>query len=293
LKFAPFEYLAPTTPQAVVELLALHGGDAKLLAGGQSLLPTMAFRLAQPVVLVDLGKVVGLRHITLDASHVVLGAGARWCDVELREELKRAHPLLVEAVRHVAHYAIRNRGTVGGSLAHADPAAELPCIAVTCDARLRLLGPKGERTVEAAEFFTGALSTVLGEDELILSMQMAAWPHGRRWAFREFARRAGDFALAGVALYFDVDGDGLAIDAHLGAIGSSRQASRLPGAEALLNGSRLTHETAIRVAQQAFSEFEPADDHHAQAGYRRSLFATLVERALDDAMTRPIDPLRT
>lgn len=293
MKFAPFDYLAPTTPQAVVELLASHGGDAKLLAGGQSLLPTMAFRLAQPTLLIDLGKVVALRHISLDAGQIVLGAGARWCDIELHQELKCAHPLLVQAVRHIAHYAIRNRGTVGGSLAHADPAAELPCIAVTCDARLQLLGAKGERTVEAAQFFTGALSTVLSQDELIVSMQMSAWPPGRRWAFREFARRPGDFALAGVALYFDVDGDGLAIDAHVGAIGSSGHASRLPGTEAVLNGSQITHETSRQVAQRAFAEFEPADDHHANADYRRSVFATLVERALDDAMTLPIHPATT
>src|SRR5688572_22677860 len=161
MKLPNFEYLAPTTPAEVVKLLAAHRGEAKILAGGQSLLPTMAFRLAQPAALVDLRNVGGLNRIAIDDSGTVLGARTRWRDIEDSVALRTAQPLLVEAVRHVAHYQVRNRGTVGGSLAHADPAAELPCIAVTCEAELRILGPEGERRLNAGDFFTGPLTTAL------------------------------------------------------------------------------------------------------------------------------------
>src|SRR2546423_8613678 len=153
MKLPDFEYLAPTTSDEVVNLVASHRGEAKVIAGGQRLLPTMAFRLAQPSVLIDLRNLQGLNQITIDESGVLLGARTRWRDILDEAKLRTAHPLLVEAISHVAHYQVRNRGTVGGSLAHADPASELPCIAVSCEAELRLLSPPGERRVKAAEVF--------------------------------------------------------------------------------------------------------------------------------------------
>src|SRR5207248_4872203 len=144
----------------------------------------------------------------LHTDGVHLGARVRWRDIEDDKRLRTAHPLLVEAISHVAHYQIRNRGTVGGSLAHADPAAEMPGIAVTCDAQIVVAGPKGTRTVAAGQFFTGALSTVLADDELIVEVRLPAWPRQRRWAFEEFSRRRGDFALASVAVFYDSDGAG-------------------------------------------------------------------------------------
>ena len=204
MKAPPFDYACPTTLAEAVALLAAHP-DAKALAGGQSLMPVLNFRLAAPSLLVDLRKVPDLDRIAIGADGVRLGATVRWRDIERDPRLGAAHPLLKEAVAHVAHYQIRNRGTVGGSLAHADPAAELPGIAVACDAEITAIGPKGRRTLKAADFFTGPLSTVLASDELITELRLPPWPAARRWGFMEFARRRGDFAMAGVALFYDRD----------------------------------------------------------------------------------------
>ena len=280
MKLPDFEYLAPLTPSEVVRLLASHPGTAKVIAGGQSLLPTMAFRLAQPSLLIDLRNCAGLNRITIDESGIVLGARTRWRDIEDAGELATAHPLLAEAVRHIAHYQIRNRGTVGGSLAHADPAAELPCLAATCEAELGLLGPGGERRVKAADFFLGPLTTALAEDEIILDVRFPAWPSGRRWAFREFARRAGDFALAGVALYFDLDARQRACHAHIGVLAACQYSRRLRLAERALDGRQVDLETAASVAKIASEEADPGDDIHAGAAYRKALVAVLLEQAL-------------
>jgi hypothetical protein len=167
MKLPPFEYACPSTIDEVVALLAAHNGEAKVIAGGQSLVPMLAFRLAQPSMLVDLRKLPGLREIKIGADGVRLGALVRWRDILDDKRLDTAHPLLKTAVSHVAHYQIRNRGTVGGSLAHADPASEMPCIAVTCDAEIAVTGKAGSRTIKAADFLRGALSTALEPDEVI------------------------------------------------------------------------------------------------------------------------------
>jgi carbon-monoxide dehydrogenase medium subunit len=280
VKLPKFEYAAPTTLDEAIGLLAASGGTAKPLSGGQSLLPVLAFRLAAPTLLVDLRKVPGLNRIEIDAHGVRLGARVRWCDIEADQRLAAAHPLLVEAISHVAHYQIRNRGTVGGSLAHADPAAEMPGIAVACDATLVLRGPGSTRSVAARDFFTGALSTVLAEDELIVEVRFPAWTPGRRWAFEEFSRRRGDFAIAGLAVHFEVDAAERVTDAHIGVIGASSRPHRLPAAEAALNGKRLEVAVIEAAARAAAGEVEPSDDLHASAPYRRALVETLLDRAL-------------
>lgn len=283
MKLPAFEYASPATLAEAVALLAAGGGTAKPLAGGQSLLPTMAFRLATPALLVDLRKVPGLDRIAIDEKGVRLGAKVRWRDIEDHAKLRSAHPLLVAAIAHVAHYQIRNRGTVGGSLAHADPAAEMPGIAVTCDAELALTGSSGSRTVRASDFFLGPLSTALADDELIVEVRLPAWPAKRRWAFEEFARRRGDFALAGVAVFYDEDKVGHASNTHIGVIGACRRPHRLGQAEAALNG-RAVDGSAIRAASRAASAaVEPPADLHASAAYRRALVGTLLERALERA----------
>lgn len=286
MKLPAFEYLAPSTPAEVVQLLASHRGEAKVISGGQSLLPMMAFRLARPSLLIDLRNLEGLNQITVDGSGVLLGARTRWRDIEDDEKLKTAHPLLVEAVSHVAHYQVRNRGTVGGSLAHADPASEMPCIAATCEAELRLLGPGGERRVKAAEFFLGPLTTALAEDEIILDVRLPPWPAGRRWAFSEFARRPGDFALAGVAAFYDLDARERACNAHIGVVGACYYSKRLPLAERALQGKLVDPETARSVAKIASEEADPTGDFHAGVEYRKALVATLLERALLEAAAR-------
>jgi carbon-monoxide dehydrogenase medium subunit len=185
MKLPPFDYACPATLSEAVALLASHDGDAKALAGGQSLVPMLAFRLAQPALLVDLRKLPDLRQIKISNDGVALGAMARWRDIEDDTRLRTAHPLLVAAISHVAHYQIRNRGTVGGSIAHADPAAEMPGIAVTCDAAIAVVGTAGARVISAADFFEGALVTALKPDEKGLSRQHVAvgdiiYPGGHR-----------------------------------------------------------------------------------------------------------------
>src|SRR6267378_4660999 len=231
MKLPAFDYACPATLAEAVALLGSRD-EAKALAGGQSLVPMMAFRIASPSLLVDLRKLFDLRQIAIDASGVRLGAMVRWRDIEDEARLNAAHPLLKAAVSHVAHYQIRNRGTVGGSLAHADPAAEMPGIAVTCDAEISVSGSKGKRRVPAGEFFTGPLSTVLADDELITEVRLPAWPANRRWGFEELARRRGDFAMAGIAAFYDADEEGKARNAHIGVIGACSKPHRIDQAEA-------------------------------------------------------------
>jgi carbon-monoxide dehydrogenase medium subunit len=279
MKPAPFEYQAPATLQEAIDLLAADP-EAAVIAGGQSLMPVLAFRLATPSLLVDLRRVPGLGDITVGDSGIRLGARVRWRDIEDDQRLETAHPLLREAIAHVGHYQIRNRGTVGGSLAHADPAAELPGIAVTCDAEITLVGAAGARTIRAGEFFTGPLSTVRRPDEIITELHLPFWPGKRRWAFQEFAQRQGDFALAGIALFYDQDQDGRARNAHVGVIGACTRPHRLTEVETVLNGHPIDEGLIRQAAATAAQAVDPPDDVHAGAAYRRGLVATLVERGL-------------
>ena len=283
MKLPPFEYAAPATLEEAIALLAAGGGSAKAIAGGQSFVPVMAFRLASPGMVVDLRKVPGLGRIDIDTEGVRLGAKVRWRDILDDERLRTAHPLLQAAISHVAHYQIRNRGTAGGSVAHADPAAEMPGIAVACDAQIVLAGSAGRRVVPAAEFFTGALSTVLADAELIVEIRLPRWPAGRRWAFEEFALRRGDFALAGIAAFYDEDPSGRATNAHIGVIGACTRPHRLAQAEAALNGKAVDAAAILSAAKAASAAVDPPSDLHASAAYRRSLVGTLLERALTRA----------
>jgi aerobic carbon-monoxide dehydrogenase medium subunit len=279
MKPAPFEYQAPATLREAIDLLA-SDPEAMVIAGGQSLMPLLALRLAAPSMLVDLRRVPGLDGIAIDDSGVRLGARVRWRDIEDERRLEVGHPLLREAIAHVAHYQIRNRGTVGGSLAHADPAAELPGIAVTCDAKISLAGTAGTRTIRAGEFFTGSLSTMRHADEVITELHLPFWPEGRRWAFGEFAQRQGDFALAGIALFYDEDQDGRVRDAHVGVIGACDRPQRLAAVETALNGRSVDEALIREAATTAARTVDPPEDLHAPAAYRRALVATLVERGL-------------
>ena len=282
MKLPPFDYACPTTLPEAVELLASHD-DAKAIAGGQSLVPMLAFRLAQPSLLVDLRKLADLRGIRISDAGVTLGAMVRWRDIEDDERLETAHPLLKAAISHVAHYQIRNRGTVGGSIAHADPAAEMPGIAMTCDAEIAVVGKSGAHVIQAADFFQGALTTALTTDEIIVEIRLPAWPAGRRWGFQEFARRRGDFAMAAAAVFYDQDERGKARNAHVGVIGVGDRPLRLTAVEDLLNGESIDEATIAKADAATSAAVEPQDDIHASAAYRRSLVGTMVERALKSA----------
>jgi aerobic carbon-monoxide dehydrogenase medium subunit len=283
MKLPAFEYACPATLDEAVALLAAGDGDAKVLAGGQSLVPMMAFRIASPAMLVDLRKLADLRRIEVTDNGVRLGAMVRWRDIEDDARLATAHPLLKAAVAEIAHYQIRNRGTVGGSIAHADPAAEMPGIAVTCDAEIAVVGPAGPRVITAQDFFIAPLVTALAADEIIVAITLPAWPAERRWAFKEFARRRGDFAMAGTALFYDTDGTGKARNAHVGAIGVGDRPQRLGAAEAAINGHAVDIATTERAGAAASDAVTPQTDIHASAAYRKSLIGTLVERALQSA----------
>jgi aerobic carbon-monoxide dehydrogenase medium subunit len=282
MKLPPFDYACPTTLPEAIELLASHD-DAKAIAGGQSLVPMLAFRLAQPTLLVDLRKLADLRGIRISDAGVTLGAMVRWRDIEDDERLETAHPLLKAAIAHVAHYQIRNRGTVGGSIAHADPAAEMPGIAITCDAEIAVVGKSGAHVIQAADFFQGALTTALTPDEIIVEIRLPAWPAGRRWGFQEFARRRGDFAMAAAAVFYDQDARGKARNAHVGVIGVGDRPLRLSAVEDVLNGQSIDEATIAKADAATSAAVDPQDDIHASAAYRRSLVGTMVERALKSA----------
>ena len=282
MKLPPFDYACPTTLPEAIELLASHD-DAKPIAGGQSLVPMLAFRVAQPTLLVDLRKLADLRGIRISDAGVTLGAMVRWRDIEDDERLATAHPLLKAAIAHVAHYQIRNRGTVGGSIAHADPAAEMPGIAITCDAEIAVVGKSGAHVIQAADFFQGALTTALTPDEIIVEIRLPAWPAGRRWGFQEFARRRGDFAMAAAAVFYDQDARGKARNAHVGVIGVGDRPLRLTAVEDVLNGQSIDEATIAKADAATSAAVDPQDDIHASAAYRRSLVGTMVERALKNA----------
>jgi len=282
MKLPAFDYAAPASLADAVALLAEGKGEARAIAGGQSLLPAMAFRVVAPRLLVDLRGIPDLDRIDILPDGVRLGARVRWRDILADQRLAKAHPLLREAVSHVAHHQVRNRGTVGGSLAHADPAAEMPGIAVTCEASVEITGPDGTRILSASEFFTGPLSTALRIGELVVAVHLLAWRTGRRWAFRELARRRGDFALAGVALHYDLD-RGQVTGARLGVIGVSDRPRRLVRAEGALEGREPGEPAFATAVALATAEIDPQEDLHASAAYRRSLLGTLLERALQEA----------
>jgi carbon-monoxide dehydrogenase medium subunit len=282
MKLPPFEYACPTTINEAVALLASHDGEAKPLAGGQSLVPMLAFRVASPSLLVDLRKLAELRQIKIADDGVTLGAMVRWRDILDDARLRKAHPLLVAAVEHVAHYQIRNRGTVGGSIAHADPAAEMPGIVVTCEAKIAVVGKAGARVIDAANFFQGPLMTALKPDEIITEIRLPAWPAKRRFGFQEFARRRGDFALAVAMLFYDEEG-GKARNAHVGAIGVADRPLRLPAVEQVLNGNKIDDAIIAKAEAAASASVDPDDDIHASGAYRKALVGVMVERALKSA----------
>ena len=287
MKLPSFDYACPATIAEAVALLAAHRGEAKPIAGGQSLVPMLAFRLAAPTLLVDLRKLSELRQIKVTDAGVTLGAMVRWRDILQDPRLGQAHSLLVAAVEHIAHYQIRNRGTVGGSLAHADPAAELPGIAVTCEADIVALGREGPRVIAAGDFFRGTLITALRPEEIITEIRFPAWPRQRRFGFREFARRRGDFAVAAAAVMFEPVAQKFQ-NVRIGAIGVSDAPMRIVAAERALEGRNMTAAAIAGCAAAASAAVAPADDIHASGAYRQTLIGVMVERALRDAITRTI-----
>lgn len=284
MKLPDIDYACPSSLEAAVRLLA--DPDTKVLSGGQSLIPMMAYRLAAPRLLVDIAHIPELNKIRIGADAISLGSRVRWRDIENEPQLTIGHPLLLEGVQHVAHYQVRNRGTVGGSLAHADPAAELPAIAIACEAKILIFGAGGRKTISANDFFLAPLTTALQPTDIITEIRFPKWPADRRFAFEEFARRRGDFALAGVCLCHDLDADGRVVDPRVVAFGAVDMPARVADLEQFLSGRRIdlaTCELSARIARDAIIA---CGDMHASAAYRQSLFGTLVERGLMRSMLR-------
>lgn len=280
MKPAPFDYARPADLTEALTLLAMP--DAKPIAGGQSLIPLLALRMAAPKLLVDIADLRELKGVAFHGDHIRIGALTRWCDVLNHPELRTRHPLLVEAIRHTAHYQIRNRGTVGGSCAHADPAAEMPAIALTCDAEFEVASTQGTRTIPASDFFAGVLTTALEPDELLVAIRLPSWPAARRFGFQEFARRTGDFAIAGCAVFWD-DIDGRCSDTHVGVFGVGETPLRVPAVEATLNNRAISPTVIVEATTALQNSVTPQDDIHASAAYRSALLAVLLERALQSA----------
>jgi carbon-monoxide dehydrogenase medium subunit len=286
VKPPPVRYACPTDVQGAVALLAEHGPEAKVLAGGQSLVPLMSFRLARPSVLVDINRVPGLDTVTTENGSLVIGAMARQRDVELSDVVADAVPLLPMALRHVGHVAIRNRGTMGGSLAHADPAAELPCVVAALGGELEVDGPRGTRTIAAQDFFAGTFTTALDPDELLVAVRLPRLPQGTGVAVEELARRHGDFAIAGAVAAVHLAADGTADLVRLGASGVDSVPVRLHAAESVLAGRVPTPEVIAAAADTVAGSVHPTDDVHAPASYRRDMARLLVERAIGAAIRR-------
>ena len=287
MKPAPFRYARAGSLAEATALLAAEPGEAKLLAGGQSLVPLLNMRLARPAVLVDLNGVRELRGITPSPDGGLrIGALTRHTELATSAAVRERAPLLAEAARHVGHAAIRNRGTLGGSVAHADPAAELPAALVALDARLRVTGPRGARVIAAALFFRGLLATALETDEILTEVLVPAAEPG--WGFVEIARRPGDFALAGVAAILRVapGAPSRCEQVRLVGFGVGDRPLRLTGAERLLTGSALEPESAARAGAAAGADCDPPGDVHGSAEYRRHLATVLTERALLQALPR-------
>ena len=287
MKPAAFDYVAPASLADALSVLSRYGDDAKVLAGGQSLVPMMALRLAAPAVLVDLNRAQGLAGIEVDEATMTVGAMTRHRDVLDHPELRWRCPMIPEAVAEIGHVSIRNRGTVGGSLAHADPAAEWGALALALDAEIEAVGPAGERLIPASELFVTYFTSSLQPDEIIRRVRFRL-PAGDRSgsAFVEVARQHGDFALAGAAAWLTLDGDWIVADARVALIGVADVPIRSRLAEQALAGQRPTDAVIAQAAASMDAEIRPPDDVHGSAKVRRMVARAVLERALTRARAR-------
>lgn len=288
MKPAPFHYIAPSTLTEALDAMSQHGADAKLLAGGQSLIPVMNFRLAHPSVIVDLNRVGELGRLrATPADGLRIGAMVRHSQIERSDAVATSAPLLHETMPHVAHPQIRTRGTIGGSLAHADPAAELPVVMVALQARFLLRSRRGERWIEAEAFFQSLFTTALEPDEILVEIAVPALPAQAGYAFLEFARRHGDYAQAGVAAVVRLDESGYCRRARLVYLNVGETPMVAGQAAAALVGHIPSPDLVSEVAMHAArNEIEPGGDIHATADYRRHLAFVLGRRAIAQAVAR-------
>jgi carbon-monoxide dehydrogenase medium subunit len=286
MKPAPFKYIAATSLEHALSLKAEHGDDAKFLAGGQSLMPAMNFRLARPAVIIDINEIADLAGIRASGEAIRLGPLTRYRTLQRDAAFARACPLIGEALPHIAHPQIRNRGTIGGNLSHADPASELPAIAVALKARFRLQSAKRERWIDVSEFFVGALTTDLEPDEMLVEIELPLPKSRTGSCFMEIARRRGDFAIVGLAAMMTLGERDQCTHVRLAFCGAGETPiDASPAADSLI-GQAPTEEALREVAASVQTMIDPAGSVHASADYQRHIAGVLTERALTMAHQR-------
>lgn len=284
MKPAKFDYVAPNSLEEAIAALVAAEGDGKVMAGGQSLMPLLNFRMSRPSVIVDIARIPDLSYIRDKGSVIAIGSLTRHVELETSDLIALKLPVMSAAMRYVAHVAIRNRGTIGGSISHADPAAELPMLAIFYGASIKIAGANGPRTVPAEEFFIAALTNSLEPDEIVEEIEFPVLASSG-WGFEEVARRFGDFALACIAVSIECR-NGAIVSARVAAMGIDDTPRRLVAAENALIGGRRGDDAAGRFVETVRGEVSPPSDQHASSDYRRSLIGSLAERALADAWAR-------
>ena len=284
MKPAPFVRHVPKTLDEAVKILAeVAPKDGRILAGGQSLVPIMAFRLAKPAHLVDINEIAGLDTVSNDGKTLTIGARVRHAAFHRPVVDNPLGQLLTAVVRHIAHYPIRMRGTFCGSLAHADPASEWCLVAATLDAKLVARSSRGTREIAAKDFFVSIMSTTLAEDELLVEARLPLVAKDTKFGFNEFSRRAGDFAMAASLVTYRMQGGRIA-DARIGVGGAEASPRRIPEAEACLNGNACSNAAFVAAAEAAAKAIDPLEDHQTDAAYRRDLVRAVVRRALEQSV---------
>ncbi len=288
MKPPPFEYHAPASTTEALDLLGQFGSDAKVLAGGQSLVPLLNLRLARPAHLIDInGLESEIGQVGTNNGGLAIGAMTRQRTAERSAVIAERCPLLAEALPLIGHIQIRNRGTIGGSLAHADPASELPAVAMVLGAELVARSKsRGERVIKAADFFVSFLTTALEPDELLVEVRLPGWPTGAGWSYQEISRRHGDFAMVGAACLVRLNGDGTIGEARLSYTGAAPAPVRARDAEQSLAGQQPSGDAFAEAAEQAAKVLDPVSDVHAPAAYRLHVAKVLTRRALQTAVSR-------
>jgi CO/xanthine dehydrogenase FAD-binding subunit len=286
MKPAPFEYVLATSLDHALRLKAEHGDEARFLAGGQSLIPAMNFRLARPAVLIDINHVPELAGVDRSGNEIRLGAMTRYRALERDVDFLKACQLFADALPHIAHPQIRNRGTVGGNLSHADPASELPAIAIAMGARMRIKSSRGERELKASDFFVGLLTTDIQADEMLVEIALPKPPPRSGSCFMELARRRGDFALAGVAAIVSLDDDDRATSVRLALCGVGETPVDASAAAASLIGQKCTDAAIEAVAADVQKAIAPSGNVHASPAYQRHIAGVLTRRAIAAAHER-------
>ncbi len=286
MKPTPFDYFAPTELQEALTLLGNYGDEAKVLAGGQSLVPLLNMRLARPRALIDVNRIPGLSYIQKKNGSLCIGALTRHRMIERSPLIKEGCPLMAEAIQWVGYVQIRNRGTIGGSLVHADPAAELPGVVTALGAEIKVTGPKGERSVKAEDFFLNFLTVALEPSEILTEVCLPLWPDKLGYSFKEITRRHGDFAVVAVAVLILLNAEKACEKSSIVLSGVGSTPLKAKRSEGLLSGQKVTRELIEKAGELAAEDSDPPSDVHGSADYRREIAKVMTRRALEEALAR-------